>query len=116
MKNFKLLSVLIASLLFAMSQNAMAMNLSQAMSKLGQVKEQGLVGEQPNGYLGVVQNKNDAKTIVSLINNARKKQYLQMAKDHNLELSQVEALAGKKAIQKTPSRHYIKVGGKWVKK
>ncbi|MBF6058076.1 MULTISPECIES: YdbL family protein [Thiomicrorhabdus] len=116
MKKFKLLSVLIASLLLAMSQNAFAMSLSEAMSKLGQTKQEGLVGEQPDGYLGVVKNKNDAKNIVSLINKARKEQYQKMAKEHKLKLSDVEALAGKKAIQKTSSGHYIKVDGKWVKK
>jgi len=116
MKNVKLLPLLLATLLFSLSQNALAMNLSEAMSKLGPSKSQGLIGEQPDGYLGVVKNKNDAQSIVNLINRARKAQYQKMAKANNLSLSEVEALAGKKAIQKTDSGKYIKVGGKWVKK
>lgn len=113
---FKSTHVLMLSILLAFSANVWSMNLSAAMGQLGAAKTQGLVGEQPNGYLGVIKNKNNAKEVVKLINQARKEQYQKLAQNHNVPLSKIEVLAGKKAIQKTPSGLYIQLGGKWIKK
>ena len=44
----------LTALLLACSLPVLAMNLQQAMNALPHAKAQGLVGEQPNGYLGVV--------------------------------------------------------------
>lgn len=94
----------------------MAMNLQQAMSALSGAKEQGLVGEQPNGYLGVVSASGDANEIVKLVNQARKEQYQKMAQDNGIALKDVETMAGQKAIEKTSRNHFVRVDGKWVKK
>lgn len=94
----------------------MAMNLQQAMGALGSAKEQGLVGEQPNGYLGVVSATGNAADIVRLVNQARKEQYQKMAQDNGIALKDVEVMAGQKAIEKTARNHFIQVDGKWVKK
>lgn len=116
MKNFKPFRLLLISLLLSFSSSVFAMSLSDAMSQLSSAKQQGLVGEQTNGYLGVVKNQNNATTIVNLINNARKQQYQKMAASHKVKLNEIEALAGKKAIQKTAAGLYIKVDGRWMKK
>lgn len=116
MKILKPVNLFIISLLLTLSSYAWSMDLSTAMSKLSTVKNQGLVGEQQDGYLGVVKNQNDAQSVVQLINQARNEQYQKMAKTHNVNLSEIEALAGKKAIEKTSSGHYIKIDGKWMKK
>ena len=42
--------------------------------------------------------------------------YQQLAQKNNLSLAQVETLAGKKAVEKTASGHFIKIKGKWIKK
>jgi len=94
----------------------MALNLQQAMSSLPTAKEQGLVGEQPNGYLGVVKAEGEAAEIVRLINQARREQYQKLAQDNGLALADVESMAGQKAIERTSSGHLILVDGKWVKK
>ncbi|MGB3609907.1 MAG: YdbL family protein [Cellvibrio sp.] len=116
MKYLTFLKLSLCSLLFVVSLPLMAMTLQQAMSNLGTAKEQGLVGEQPDGYLGVVSAGGDAAEIVQLINNARREQYQRLAKDNNLSLSDVEAMAGQKAIEKTQPGHFIQVNGKWAKK
>ncbi len=103
-------------LMLAMSVNVYAMTLQQAMGQLGTYKSQGIVGEQPNGYLGTVQNKNDAEQLVQLINEARKSQYQNMANTNNIAIQEIEALAGKKALEKTQPGHYIQLNGRWVKK
>lgn len=116
MKFISLIKLSLCSLLLVISLPLMAMNLQQAMSNLGAAKEQGLVGEQPDGYLGVVSASGDAAEIVQLINNARREQYQRLAKDNNLSLPDVEAMAGQKAIEKTQAGHYIQINGKWAKK
>jgi uncharacterized protein YdbL (DUF1318 family) len=112
----KPLKLIIFSLLLTLSANVWAMSLSDAMSQLSSVKSQGLVGEQPNGYLGVIKDKNGAKEIVELINQARNAQYQKMTQTHNLSLQEIEVLAGKKAITKTAHGNYIKIDSKWIKK
>lgn len=116
----KLLSTMkyaLAALVFVIALPIMAMNLQQAMSSLSDAKDEGLVGEQPNGYLGVVSSNNvDAEEIVKLINEARRGQYQRLAQDNGLSLLDVETMAGQKAIERTNSGHYILVNGKWAKK
>lgn len=82
-------------------------------------KSQGLVGEQPNGYLASVKTSpsNDVAALINEINAARKTEYQRIAKRNNTKLDVVEKLAGKKAIEKTPSGQYVRsTSGQWVKK
>lgn len=86
---------------------------------LQDAKAQGLVGEQANGYLGLVKSSASAevKALVNEINAQRRKEYQGIARRNNTELNVVEALAGKKAIEKTASGQYVKLpSGQWVKK
>ncbi|WP_259239481.1 YdbL family protein [Rheinheimera pacifica] len=116
MKRFNKLKLLLLPALFAISLPVLAMNLQQAMSALGQAKTQGLVGEQANGYLGVVNNSGDAANIVKLINDARRAEYAKLAQQNNIAVADVEAMAGKKALERTSAGHYILLDGNWVKK
>lgn len=93
-----------------------AMDLNSAMSQLSEVKSLGYLGEQPNGYLGVVKAENNAPEIARLINDARRAEYQRLAKDNNIQLPDVETMAGKKALEKTPTGQYIQINGKWLKK
>jgi len=82
-------------------------------------KLQGLVGEQPNGYLGSVKGKPspDVVALVNEINSARKQEYQSIAQRNNTQLDVIEKLAGKKAIEKTPSGQFIRLpSGEWIKK
>jgi uncharacterized protein len=112
----KTIHKLVLSGLFALSLPLLAMDLQQAMSALGPAKTQGLVGEQPNGYLGVVGSSAQAKEIADLINKARKAEYLKLATKNGIQLSDVEAIAGQKAIEKTEAGQYIQLNGQWQKK
>ena len=116
MKLHNKIKMLLLPALFALSLPVLAMNLQQAMAALGQAKAQGLVGEQANGYLGVVQNSNDAADIVKLINDARRAEYARLAQQNNIAVADVEAMAGKKALERTSSGHLILLDGNWVKK
>lgn len=81
-------------------------------------KSQGLIGEQLNGYLGVVASSvsGEVKALVADVNSKRKKKYQSIAKENGTSLDTVELLAGKKAIEKTVSGNYIQSATGWKKK
>lgn len=93
-----------------------ALSLNEAMSALGTAKSNGLVGEQADGYLGVVKDEQNASEIAKLINNARKQEYQRIAKQSNAPLVDVEKMAGTKAQEKTTTGQFIQVNGQWKKK
>ena len=103
-------------LVLCLSLPAWAMSLSEAMSALGPAKASGQLGEQPDGYLGVVSGGGQATEIAEQINQARRAEYQRLAKENGLQLGDVEAMAGQKALDKTPSGQYIRVNNKWVRK
>lgn len=109
MKNaLKFITAILISL--SVASAAWALDLKDA-------KEQGLVGEQPNGYLGVVVESKEAADLVRTVNEKRKAKYEELAKKNGVSLSDVIRLAGKKTIEKTQSGHFIKTpDGQWVKK
>lgn len=109
-----LMPLLLASSLF--SSTVFAMDLNDAMSHLGPAKAAGLLGEQPNGYLGVVKAQGNVAEIARLINEARRAEYQRLAKNNNIQLADVETMAGKKALEKTPAGQYIQLNGKWLTK
>ena len=79
-------------------------------------KAQGLVGETTSGYLAVVKPSVEADTLVGSINAQRKAKYTEIAQRNGTSLQVVEALAGKKAIEKTSGGQYVNTGGGWTKK
>jgi len=105
-----------AMMLMLLSCPIQAMDLQQAMTNLPQAKAQGLVGEQPDGYLGVVKAEGNTPTLVQLINAARRAEYQKLATANGLQLADVEVMAGQKAFNKTQSGHFILRDGQWVKK
>jgi uncharacterized protein len=103
-------------LLLSLSLPAAALNLNEAMSALGDAKTSGQLGEMPNGYLGVVKSDGQAAEIARLINQARRSEYQKLAAQNGIQLSDVEAIAGQKALDKTPPGQYIQVKGQWLRK
>jgi uncharacterized protein len=97
----KKISLALCGVLLSLALPLIAMDLQQAMSNLGSAKTQGKVGEQPDGYLGVVTESAEATEIAKLINDARHAEYKRLATSNNLKVQDVEAMAGKKAIEKT---------------
>ena len=112
----RLMQMFALVLAFGISASVLAMGLDEAKQKLESVKQQGLVGETPTGYLEVVRAEGQAKEVVEAINSARRDEYKRIAEKHNIPVTQVETVAGKKAIEKTPTGQYVQMGGKWVKK
>ncbi|MCK7458632.1 YdbL family protein [Idiomarina aminovorans] len=95
---------------------AQELTLQQAMDKLSEAKDKGWVGEQPNGYLGAIKPPLQAKKIAERINEARRKEYVRIAEANDIAVADVELLAGKRAIERTQTGHYVKLDGQWKKK
>jgi uncharacterized protein YdbL (DUF1318 family) len=85
---------------------------------LSSAKAAGLIGEQANGYIGIVTDvPADVRALVKDINGKRKARYKQIAMAQKISLSDVSKIGGKKAISKTKSGNYIKRAGQgWIKK
>ena len=86
---------------------------------LDAAKQQGLVGEQANGYLGSVAGAPSAEVsaLIKDVNARRRAKYQQIATKNSISMADVEALAGEKAIARTASGNYIKpAAGGWRKK
>jgi uncharacterized protein YdbL (DUF1318 family) len=86
---------------------------------LEEAKTQGVVGEQPNGYLGVVQPGASAEVqaLVNDVNQKRRHMYEDIARRNSTKLDAVEMLAGKTAIDNTRPGNFIRSpSGQWVKK
>ena len=97
--------LVIIALLFSM--NASALSLQQA-------KSDGLVGEQANGYLGIVGKATpEVKALVKDINTKRRNAYQRIADKNGTQLNAVEQVAGQKAIGKTASGQYVKKRTDW---
>ena len=106
MKRFSKLGAFFLVLCLALP--AAAMGLQEAKNQLDTAKQQGLVGETPTGYLDVVKASGNAQ--------ARRDEYARIAEKHDIPVTQVETVAGQKALERTPSGQYILKDGQWVKK
>lgn len=89
-----------------------------AAISLDSAKSQGLVGERPDGLLGIVSTATpDVQALVNNTNTERLSKYQGVAAKNGTPLEQVQALAGKKLIENTASGHFImNAGGGWQKK
>ncbi len=107
----KILKVLFIGLLAFNAAYVFAVDLQQ-------VKNDGVIGEQLNGYLGVVRADADAdvRDLVADINAKRKAKYQSIASANSTSLETVELLAGKKAVEKTRAGNYIQTATGWKKK
>ena len=82
-------------------------------------KADGLIGEQANGYLGLVRQDvpPDIKALVRDVNAKRKARYQSIAQKQSVPLAEVEKVGGTTAIDRTLRGNYIKdSSGRWRKK
>jgi uncharacterized protein YdbL (DUF1318 family) len=109
----------IANVFLALLISMMAVSVAVAASPLTQPKADGLIGEQANGYIGLVKQDvpADVKKLVNEVNAKRKAGYQKIATKEGTSLSEVEKVGGKTAIEKTLRGNYIRdASGAWRKK
>ncbi len=102
----KMITILLAALLFSMPAAAL---------ELDEAKDMGLVGEMPNGYLGLVGKNAEAAVLVAEINAKRKSHYQGIANDQNTALENIEKIAGEKLVKKAQAEghYYMNVSAQW---
>lgn len=110
MKIHRLIMAALATILISVA--AFAMDLQQA-------KSAGWVGEQIDGYVGLVRGDAppEVRQLVNSVNDQRRQHYRRIASEQGIEVRQVELLAAEKAIEKTPpGQHVQNTSGSWVRK
>ena len=82
-------------------------------------KEEGWVGEQANGYLGLVRSDApaDIKALVADVNGQRKAQFKQIAAKNGIAEDEAAKVFAREAAARTAPGNYIQnPSGGWVKK
>ena len=109
------MKTLLKTLLFSLM-----LTLSAAFAAdLATVKAQGLVGEQNNGYLGLVKGDAppDVKALVADVNGQRKAQFKQIAAKNGIAVEEAAKVFAREAAARTAPGNYIQnPAGGWVKK
>lgn len=108
-----------AALILAVSFAATPMT-AVAQQSVDDAKASGLIGEQWNGYLGLVSSSAsaDVKKLVDEVNLKRRQKYREIARTNGTSLEAVEIIAGKKLVERAPSGTYVRTGPNtgWIAK
>jgi len=115
MRNFK--HILSAAALVLLSTPAFA-DLAADKATVDAAKAAGTVGEQADGYLGIVSGADGTVTAaVNEINNGRRQVYAQTASKSGVTPDAAGQATGAQLIAKVPGGQYFKpLGGAWTKK
>jgi uncharacterized protein len=86
--------------------------------ELDDAKRDGLVGEEWSGYVGVVGEPDpQVAALVRDVNERRRAEYERVAGQNNLNLRDVEEIAGRRLIERTPPGGYVRLPERgWVQK
>lgn len=98
--------------LFLMVSGAFAADLTTA-------KSQGWIGEQNDGYLGVVKSNApaDVKALVADVNRQRKAQFSQIATKNGISESEAAKVFAREAASRTAAGNYVQnPAGAWLRK
>ena len=101
-----------AACMLLVTQFSFALTLQEA-------KNDGIVGELRNGYVGLVVESAPSEVVAMVrdINNQRRELYRQIAQENGISVEQVAALAFEKAVEATPAGQYLQnAAGDWVRK
>jgi len=107
------------ALLLAVVLCAGPWSASAQAGELGDFKQSGQVGEQIDGYVGLVEGAADpqAKAVVERVNAERRQAYGAIAAKQGLAPEQVAAVAGARLIAATPGGQFVKDStGAWKRK
>jgi uncharacterized protein len=85
---------------------------------LGQAKAAGYVGEQLDGYLGLVNPAapGDVKAMMANINAQRRAHYERIAKENSVSVDQVARLTAQKVIGQAANGHFVQTPQGWKKR
>ena len=110
--------MVVAALVLFSALTLAAVTPAAAMS-LGEAKAAGLVGERPDGYLGIVASDASAevRSLVDGINAKRRNEYRRIAQRRGITLSQAEVVIGEQLIRRAaPGEYVMTPAGRWQRK
>ena len=87
-------------------------------SPLNDAKAAGTLGEQMDGYVGLVTNdaSADVRALADEVNRKRRAHYAKIAKNRKADPAAVAAQAGKKLVSKAPAGQWVQTAkGDWKK-
>ncbi len=119
---FAALSLLAGGTLLMTSagENVAHAQTSSTKATVDSAKARGEIGEQVDGYLGVVDGASPSSSVrnaMAEINIARKSVYSRVADQQNVQVNVVAALTGEKQIKKASSGEFVKdARGSWQRK
>ncbi len=102
-----------------MTLTALILSTGIALAALSvdSAKQQGLVGERPDGLLGVVKDAPEVNALVAQTNTERLAKYKDIASKNGADVKQIQGVAGKKLIDAAaPGEYIMSVAGSWQKK
>lgn len=107
-----------AKTLIAFVALVMSVTMAFAAVTIDSAKQDGLVGEKPDGLIGAVAAPSpDVTALVNSVNAQRMEKYSAIAAKNGTPVDQVQAVAGQTLINKTPAGQYImNASGGWQKK
>jgi len=107
-------------LMTSAGENSAYAQTATAKATVDAAKARGEIGEQIDGYLGIVDGASPSAAVrnaMSEINIARKALYTQAANAGNVQTSIFAQLTGEKTIKKAPSGQFVKdASGRWQRK
>lgn len=103
------------NVLLTLAVLALTTTMALAGMTLESAKQQGLVGERPDGLVGAVTTpSSDVAALVAETNAKRIEKYQAIAAKNGTAPDQVQALAGKNLVAQTPAGQYImNASGGW---
>lgn len=98
----------------------LTMNITTVWAaSLAEAKANGVVGEQINGYLGLIKGSasSDVKALIKDINRKRSAAYAEKARKAGVDKKIIETRIGERLKQRAKSGQYIQnKSGRWIKK
>lgn len=112
----RILRLPVLLLALAAAPMAAAPAAAQGLS-VDEAKQAGLVGERPDGLLGVIGGNGEARRLVEEVNARRLDEYRRIAERTGTTLAAVQAIAGQKLVDEAPPGTYVMTAqGRWIQK
>jgi len=107
--------LLVALAFFAMAATAEIESMKARLPTIIDMKTKGLVGEQPDGYLGVIKDEGGAKAVADAENSDRKAEYTKRAASQGQTVEVLAAVLGEARVRQEKPGRFVKKDGGWVK-
>ena len=109
--------ILLAFFLSASAAMADVESMKKRAGKIVEFKDEGKIGEQSDGYLGVVKGPDDeAERLVREENADRKQEYEKRGPSQNQTGDALAAILGEARVRQEKPGRFVKENGAWVKK